>query len=926
MNSQLAARDSRRDPGPDFGPRELRDLLDHYSSVLPVVEPIGEFIHYNTLQAFLGVPFEEALFKARNIYGARPYMPMAFYRSKFAGGVISRDVLKAIAISAIRDPSSIDLALVILEHSPRLYDPSEVASAVRDLSPPDREIWERVATMFPLEWFSDGLDKNDKSRSLMQSRRIKEASERWNDDLRRPLRDLWTPALGERIQWLANPVLYRLLASFLDQGVATWQMPWTSGTFYQAAKRLMFDGMIPDPGLVDLASLDTLGAIEALLRELVGDQALWPVYLRETVMASPGWSSLVAQISRKGERLQQRRKIDLADLVACSLTVEYALLRGVYNVHDRIGSLLCGPDSSNPEVPFASGLKIDPANARLLLLHDVFDLARSTPVERWPAVMRLCLGLADVDLERIWHDAFESTYYHSVLGIVVPRARALASGEFQVEPSLVPSAQLIFCLDDRECSMRRYVEQLDPRSRTYGMPGFFGIDMMFLGVDKDHPEKYCPVPMSPRHIVLEHRGQGLSKKRSGKNRRRRSRPLVIAAPLRMLQLWLNPAKVAKSMRNGLSGHPTSIEFKATPQVPRSFAGYQVGYTAPEMADRIEAALRSMGMTRNFAPVVLIVAHGSSAVNNPYYAAYDCAACSGRQGIPNVRVFAGMANDEEVRSILRARGINIPEETFFIPAFHDTATDDFRYYDISAIETAGTKNTAAHEAFWSIRKNLQTAAGLNAMERCARFEKAPRKLTPRKALREVRLRASALFEPRAELGHATNAACVIGRRELTTGLSLNRRSFLVSYDPVQDPDGKWLAGILAAAIPVSGGINLDYFFSRIDNKVYGCESKLSLNVVGMVGVSHGVDDDIQTGLPSQMVELHDPVRLLFMIDQDPGVVRRVIDGSPLIKNWVDNKWVRVSCIDPVTGNVSFLCAPDSAHPSGIRPWQAGEVLP
>jgi len=925
MNSQPVARDPVR--GPDFGPQDLRDLLDHYSSVLPVVEPIGEFIHYNTLQAFLGVPFEEALFKARNIYGARPYMPLAFYRAKYAAGLISRDLLKSIAIRRIPDPAWIDIALSILERSPRLYDPSEVVSAVGDANSNDRRLWEKVSAMFPLESFSNKDPSGDRHAPLMDSRRIREASNRWNDDLRRPLRDLWTPLLGERIQWLANPVLYRMLASFLDQGVATWQMPWTSVSFYQAARRLFFNGLIPDPGSIDLAKLDTFEAIEALLKELVGDKALWPSYLRETIMANPGWSSLVAQIARKGERLQQRRKIDLADLVACSLTVEYALLRGVYGVHERIGSLLCGPDAANHDVPFAQGGRIDAGNARLLLLNDVFDVVRatSTPPQQWPDVMRLCLSLADVDLESVWHEAFESTYYHSVLGLVVPRAQAIAKGEFKVDSLMSPSAQLIFCLDDRECSMRRYVEQLDPRARTYGMPGFFGIDMMFLGAGREYPEKYCPVPMMPKHIVLEHRAATTSTRLLGRKPKRQSRPLVIAAPLRMIQLWLNPSRVAKSMRNGASSQPTTLEFHAAKDKPGHHSGYQVGYTAVEMADRIEAALRSMGMTRDFAPVVLVIAHGSSAMNNPYYAAYDCAACSGRQGIPNVRVFSGMANDSEVRAILRSRGINIPDETFFVPAFHDTALDDFKYFDAATLEGARTTNPSARDAFQSIRRTLETAAGLNAVERCARFEKAPRKLTPRKALREVRLRASALFEPRAELGHATNAACVIGRRGMTTGLSLNRRSFLVSYDPLQDPDGKWLAGILGAAIPVSGGINLDYFFSRIDNKVYGCESKLSLNVVGMVGVSHGVDDDIQTGLPSQMVELHDPIRLLFMIDQDPSVVRRVIDGSPLLKSWVDNQWVRVSCVDPRSGAVSFLGAPDNTHPDGIRPWNLGEVL-
>jgi len=942
MNLQPDVHEGSRE-AEGFGLQSLHDLLNYYSAILPVVEPIGEFIHYNTLQAFLGSPFEEALFQARNIYGARPYMPLAFYRSKMKDGAISREVLQRIVAKRVSDGISAEVWTTALEISHRLYDPSEVLAAIHDLHPRDRAVWNHIDQEFPLSFFKDA----SRQQSIFDSRRVREASSRLSDDGRNPLRDLWTARLGERVDRLVNPLFYRMLAGFLDQGVASWELPGTSETFFEAAIKLLFSGMIPDPGGIDFSKLSVHDSILAILAELVGDKSLWSTYLREIILGSPGWSSLVAQLARKGERLQQRRKIHLGDLVACSLLVEYAMVRGIYGVKDRISALLCGPDSAMQEVPFATNDPLTVEEARLIVLFDLFELARSIPGkmagsdrDSWlHSIFPLLVDISDIDLERTWHEAFESTYYHSVLGVVVPRAKAIADNSKTVSAPLpkdgpAMSVQMIFCLDDRECSMRRYIEKLEPGARTYGMPGFFGIDMMFVGAGLQYPEKYCPVPMVPQHIVVEENIlSGISGLSQSKLRRLKkgSKPRAILAPLRLFQVWMAPGWHAKSMRDSAESSATKIMFHArrvdaTGKVPNKsggfeqFLGYQLGYTHNEMADRIESALRSMGTTEKFAPLVLIVAHGSSAMNNPYYAAYDCAACSGRQGIPNARVFAGMANDPEVRKLLAARGILIPDGTRFVGCFHDTARDDFRFYDVDDLSRPEQTRSPAALALVGIRKLLRKAAGLNAIERCARFEKAPRNLTPRKALREVRLRATALFEPRAELGHATNAACVVGRREITAGLSLNRRSFLTSYDPIQDPDGRFLAGILGAAIPVCGGVNLDYFFSRVDNQVYGSGSKLSHNVVGMIGVANGVDDDLQTGLPSQMVELHDPVRLLFIIDQNPVVVRKVIDASPLLKNWVDHRWVRVCCADPDSGEVSFLDA------KGIVPWTPGEVLP
>ncbi|MEZ4742090.1 MAG: putative inorganic carbon transporter subunit DabA [Bdellovibrionota bacterium] len=162
-----------------------------------------------------------------------------------------------------------------------------------------------------------------------------------------------------------------------------------------------------------------------------------------------------------------------------------------------------------------------------------------------------------------------------------------------------------------------------------------------------------------------------------------------------------------------------------------------------------------------------------------------------------------------------------------------------------------------------RAIFDRATCLDAHERCRRFDDV-RGYSPEKTIFHVEGRAHNLREPRPEYGHATNSMCIVGKRSLTKGLFLDRRGFLASYDAELDTDGSILNGLLEAVIPVCAGINLEYYFSFVDNTNYGCGTKLPHNITGLIGVMDGYSSDLRTGLPWQMVEIHEPVRLLFLI--------------------------------------------------------------
>jgi uncharacterized protein YbcC (UPF0753/DUF2309 family) len=154
--------------------------------------------------------------------------------------------------------------------------------------------------------------------------------------------------------------------------------------------------------------------------------------------------------------------------------------------------------------------------------------------------------------------------------------------------------------------------------------------------------------------------------------------------------------------------------------------------------------------------------------------------------------------------------------------------------------------------------------------------------------------------RPEWGHATNAALIIGRRDLTRGLFLDRRAFLQSYDPSEDPDGTILEGIMPAFIPVAAGISLEAYFSAVDNGVFGGGTKPLQNVAGLIGVMQGPHSDLQTGLPLQSITIHEPMRLHIIVDALPEKIAPIIERYGPLRALFNNQWAHLIAWDSTTG--------------------------
>ena len=106
-------------------------------------------------------------------------------------------------------------------------------------------------------------------------------------------------------------------------------------------------------------------------------------------------------------------------------------------------------------------------------------------------------------------------------------------------------------------------------------------------------------------------------------------------------------------------------------------------------------------------------------------------------------------------------------------------------------------------------------------------------------------------------------------------------------------------------PVCGGINLEYYFSRVDNQKFGAGTKLPHNVLGLIGVTNSSDGDLRPGLPLQMIEVHDPIRLLVIVEHFPEIVLKTIKVLTELYEWFNNEWVHLVSVNPETKQFSYF---------------------
>ena len=878
----------------------LLSTVKHAGHLLPMQGPIGVFVHHNTLHAFEHMSFEEAVIHAAELFGAEPYMSEAAYRAELARGRI-----QLLDIDAVldREPDS----LIFARLSRGSLRRAMIAPGVREFD---------AATVV---WRTEQGDlAKDFRRAALRT--LFEAC------FARTVAHEEEPAPARPVDDIIHPWLIRLCSVFLDQGTAYWSMPNRERGFYESV-RLLFSGHggIFPKYLVGLGeefarqeclSFSAADAVVDYLDSQCFRESEWPEVIQAELLALPGWAGLM-------HRLEENPTMAPHKTLPCSL-MDFLAVRLTMS---RVASRKAAAETVPQESPLKTQEKrrlsrtariYDAARVLRLSAREVNGLSES----EWAAFVGEVKAFNGLERRRILHLAYERWHEREIL-------RGLAShrkyrGLFEQQGR--PPAQVFFCIDEREESVRRALEEADARVETYGAAGYFGVAVDYKGIDDPHGAAFCPVVVKPEHAVVEQPKAEDSVLLERRRWRRKVLGLLMRSSIvsskTLVRGWLSTSALGLLSAVPLIGHLLAPRryallrdwlnrqflpeprteltlMRNTKQSQSAVAGLLTGFAPEEKAERVASVLRPAGLVRGFARLVIVLGHGSTSLNNPHESAHDCGACGGRRGGPNARLFAAMANRAEVRERLRQEGIDIPADTWFVGGYHDTCSDDIELFDLDAVPPTHQLDLE------SIRSSLDQARAQNALERARRFESCASDADVNEALRHVEERSEHLAQPRPEYGHCTNSVCVIGRRSLTRGLFLDRRAFLVSYDAGQDPDDQSLSALLAAVVPVCGGISLEYYFSFVDNDRYGCGTKLPHNVTSLIGVMDGQASDLRTGLPWQMVEVHEPVRILFVIETTPDRLDKVIRASASLEQLVKNRWIRLATIDPGSGRVHVL---------------------
>jgi uncharacterized protein YbcC (UPF0753/DUF2309 family) len=778
-----------------------------------------------------------------------------------------------------------------------------------------------------------------------------------------------------------NRYMIKWCGAFLDEGISGIPMPGREQGFYLAWKKLAAGELSIVLGGIDGWNAAVLSlpdrADDSLIKTLDSlqiDDHHQSDYLSRWLLQLPGWAGLIKWREHHPQHPhQQRHHIDLIEYLAVRLFCESMLIKQVcrrmwgldgtaqslHHLHrehpcefyvrreSHRGGL---PDSLQARMRdlIYSNLQCD-REEWVLMAEMVWIYREATAPGRDP-VHTLCrnawrlfhlaqlLGLSAGEIQAlsvsdigqliatleefpssahgpVWQRAFEGHYQRDLLKGLDQNTHhvSLQSGR--------PRAQMVFCIDEREESIRRHFESRDPAYETFGTAGFFGVVMNYTGLRDHGSTPLCPVVVTPSIRVLEEprEDQGAL----GNSSAFREKWLVLVERLFAL---LKHNLVTSYFVIDLTAPLMGIVLVGKTIVPRRFArlverlhhwfvqpvrttltidalnahaesqphAQQLGFMLNEQIGIVDGQLRIIGLTKNFSRLVVFVGHGSTSQNNPHESAHDCGACGGKHGGPNARSLASMANKPEVRFALRERGIDIPCDTYFIGAQHNTASDRFTYFEIERIPTTH------QQEFARLVRDVDEARALNAQERCRLLPLAPKGASPANSLRHMERRSVDFSQVHPEWGHATNASVVVGRRALTQGHFMDRRTFLQSYDPDQDPEGTILERILTAVGPVVAGIGLEYYFSRVDNIRYGSGTKVPHNVTGLVGVMDGAQSDLRTGLPFQMVWVHEPMRLTIVVEGRPAIVSSIVQKHRNLQKLFDNMWLHLIVLDIHTG--------------------------
>lgn len=658
-------------------------------------------------------------------------------------------------------------------------------------------------------------------------------------------------------QWNAIIVdeISRFCAAYTDAGQSAWRMPWQDQPLFSAWRaEASIDAGPESLGLRGFRNFvaqlpeEATAAIDfSLVRLGINNEEAEDFFHRQ-LMSIRGWAGAI-QYRVRENGMRGREDDSLLHLLAIRLAYDAALAE----------------------------------RADADAVRQAWQNAGATTQETLRDVLAHCL----------WQEAFENAWQGQFF-----KKLAVPSSFVDESQSSRKAVQAIFCIDVRSEVFRRALESAAPDFETLGFAGFFGLPIEYLPFGQHDGSAQCPVLLSPafriseipRHTTPAQKDAALQSLRVGQRIGYAWNSFKTSAVSCFSFVEAAGLAFGPKLVNDAFVHPAPA--KARPMGPALDLSPDGG-TGIDLATRIQLAagiLGKMGLTNDFARLVLLCGHGSGTVNNPYGSGLDCGACGGNTGEANARVGAAIFNDPRVRTTLAEQGIHIPADTWFLAGLHNTTTDDVTLFDLEEVPASHQSDLA------DLQAALVTAGKTTRHERAPllglKGEKSSEKLDF-----QVRARSRDWAQVRPEWGLAGNAAFIVAPRERTRGRDLGGRAFLHNYDAKADTDNSTLELIMTAPMVVTNWINLQYYASTVNNPVFGSGNKVIHNIVGTTGVCLGNGGDLQTGLPLQSVHdgerwIHEPHRLNVVIEAPRERIDAVIAKHKSVRDLVDHGWLHL----------------------------------
>ena len=121
---------------------------------------------------------------------------------------------------------------------------------------------------------------------------------------------------------------FRILCSYLDQGISIWRFPEKNRGFLEALRSIETTTHNSFFTTKEAREWFLKGdcSIPTLLKRIVGDESLTEQYLFDQQFAHQGWSGIVVSVETQPESLLDGRKISLEELIVFELLLELDIM------------------------------------------------------------------------------------------------------------------------------------------------------------------------------------------------------------------------------------------------------------------------------------------------------------------------------------------------------------------------------------------------------------------------------------------------------------------------------------------------------------------------------------------------------------------------------------------------------------------------